>query len=105
MGWLYLLLASVCEVGFTTSLRLSHNFKNTVAVVAFVLFVVGSLVFLELAERFIPLGTAYAIWTGIGAVGTVLIGIAWFGEPATVVRFLLITGIVGCVVGLKMTST
>ena len=105
MGWLYLLLASVCEVGFTTSLRLSHNFKNPMAVAAFVLCVVGSLVFLELAERSIPLGTAYAIWTGIGAVGTVLIGIAWFGEPATVVRFLLIAGIVGCVVGLKMTST
>lgn len=104
MGWFYLVLASAFEVGFTTSLRLSHNFKSLPAVAAFVVCVVGSLVFLELAERSIPLGTAYAVWTGIGAVGTVLIGIVWFGEPSTAVRFLLIAGIVACAVGLKLTS-
>jgi len=104
MGWVYLLLASVFEVSFTTMLRLSENFKNWPAVVGFLVSVALSLVFLELAERAIPLGTAYAVWTGIGAVGTVLIGIIWFGEPATVVRGFLILGIVACAIGLKLTG-
>ncbi len=104
MGWVYLLLASVFEVSFTTMLRLSENFKNWPAVVGFLVSVALSLVFLELAERAIPLGTAYAVWTGIGAVGTVLIGIIWFGEPATVVRGSLILGIVACAIGLKLTG-
>ncbi len=104
MGWIWLLLASAFEVGFTTTLRLSHNFKNPYAVAGFVVCVALSLVFLELAERAIPLGTAYAIWTGIGAVGTVTIGIIWFGEPMTAVRILLIIGLIACAIGLKLTS-
>ncbi|GJG86715.1 multidrug transporter [Gemmatimonadetes bacterium T265] len=102
MGWFYLALASLFEVGFTTSLRLSHNFKNVPAVAGFLVCVAGSLLFLELAERAIPLGTAYAIWTGIGAVGTV--AIVWFGEPASPVRGLLIAGIIACAIGLKLTA-
>ena len=70
----------------------------------FLVCVALSLFFLELAERSIPLGTAYAIWTGIGAVGTVAIGIIWFGEPATVVRVLLIAALIGCAIGLKVTA-
>ncbi|CAA9506084.1 MAG: small multidrug resistance family (SMR) protein [uncultured Sphingomonadaceae bacterium] len=54
--------------------------------------------------RSIPLGTAYAVWTGAGAIGTVAIGMIWFDEPATIMRVLLVLGIVGCVVGLKFTS-
>ncbi len=104
MGWFYLVLASLFEVGFTTMLRLSDNFRNLAASGGFVVCVVLSLFFLELANRSIPLGTAYAIWTGVGAMGTVLIGMIWFGEPATVVRVLLITGIIGCAIGLKVTS-
>lgn len=103
-GWVWLLLASGFEVGFTTALRLSDNFKNFYAVAAFLVCVALSLLFLELAERTIPLGTAYAIWTGIGAVGTVAIGIIWFGEPATAVRLLLIAGLIACAIGLKITS-
>lgn len=104
MGWVYLLLASAFEVGFTTALRLSDNFKNLPAIGGFLVCVTLSLLFLELAERSIPLGTAYAIWTGIGAVGTVTIGIIWFGEPATAVRILLIAGLIACAIGLKLTS-
>lgn len=104
MGWIYLLLAAGFEVGFTTALRLSDHFKHIGAVIAFGVCVTLSLLFLELAERSIPLGTAYAIWTGIGAVGTVAIGIVWFGEPATVARLLLILGIIACAIGLKITS-
>lgn len=104
MGWIYLLFASTFEVGFTTALRLSGNFKNLPAVGGFLICVALSLLFLELAERSIPLGTAYAIWTGIGAVGTVTIGIIWFGEPATIVRVLLIAGLIACAIGLKVTA-
>ena len=104
MGWVYLLLASLFEVGFTTSLRFTDNFRNLPATAGFLACVVLSLVFLELANRSIPLGTAYAIWTGIGVVGTVLIGMIWFDEPATAIRGILIIGIVGCAVGLKLTS-
>lgn len=104
MGWLFLVLASVFEVGFTTTLRFTDNFKNVPAVDAFVVCVCLSLVFLELANRSIPLGTAYAIWTGVGAAGTVVIGMLWFDEPATAVRGLLILGIIACAIGLKFTA-
>ena len=104
MGWFYLLLAAAFEVGFTTTLRLTDSFKSVPATIGFAICVVSSLWFLELANRSIPLGTAYAIWTGIGAIGTVTIGMIWFDEPATLARGLLILGIVGCVIGLKLTS-
>ena len=59
---------------------------------------------LEYAARTIPMGTAYAVWGGIGAVGTVIVGMIWFGEPATTMRMLLILGVVGCIAGLRMTG-
>ncbi len=104
MAWLLLSLASVFEVGFTTTMRLSDSFKNLLAVAGFVVCVCLSLLFLELSNRSIPLGTAYAVWTGIGATGTVVIGMIWFGEPVSLIRLLLITGVVGCAIGLKVTS-
>lgn len=104
MGWLFLLLGGAFEVGFTTTLRFVNGFKSLPATAAFLVCVTLSLFFLEVANRSIPLGTAYAIWTGIGAIGTVVIGMIWFGEPATVVRGMLIFGIVGCAIGLKLTS-
>ena len=104
MAWLYLLLAAVFEVSFTTTLRFSHNFTNWPAVLGFLVSVTLSLLFLEFAEQAIPLGTAYAVWTGIGAVGTVIIGMIWFGEPATLARALLIAGIVRCAIGPKLTA-
>lgn len=104
IAWLYLMLAAVFEVGFTTTLRFSDDFRNVRAMAACVVSALLSIFFLELASRSIPLGTGYAIWTGIGAIGTVLIGMVWFGEAATAIRGLLILGIVACVVGLKFTS-
>ena len=104
MKWLYLILGGIAEVGFTTSLRYVNGFRNLLATATFLVCVCLSLLFLEIAAVSIPLGTAYAIWTGIGAVGTVGIGMIWFGEPATFLRGLLITGIVGCSIGLKLTA-
>lgn len=102
---MFLALASVFEVGFTTSMRLNNDSKQLLAVIGFLVCVSLSLLFLELANRSIPLGTAYAIWTGVGATGTVVIGMIWFGEPVSIVRLLLIAGVVGCAIGLKVTSS
>ena len=104
MAWIYLAMAGVFEIGFTTSLRFVNNYRNFLMTICFLICIFLSLLFLELANRTIPLGTAYAIWTGVGAVGTVIIGMIWFREPATVVRALLILGIVSCVIGLKFTN-
>ncbi len=104
MAWIYLILGGVFEVGFTTSLRFLDGFKNLPALAAFLVCVALSLWLLEIASASIPLGTAYAVWTGMGAVGTVVIGMIWFGEPATAIRGLLILGIIACAVGLKMTE-
>lgn len=104
MAWFYLILGGVFEVGFTTTLRFTEGFRNLPATAGFLVCVFLSLFFLDVAARSIPLGTAYAIWTGIGAIGTVGIGMIWFAEPATAVRGLLILGIIGSAIGLKLTS-
>ena len=74
MGWIFVLLAGLFEIGFTTSLKLSENFTHLWPSLAFVVFAALSFGLLTNAIRFIPLGTAYAVWTGIGAVGTALVG-------------------------------
>lgn len=104
MAWFWLILGGLFEVGFTTSLRFVDGFRNLPWTLAFLVSVGISMALLELASRSIPLGTAYAVWGGIGAVGTVLVGIAWFGEPATTVRMLLILAIVAAIAGLKLTA-
>lgn len=104
MAWVWLLLGGLFEVGFTTCLRYADGFRNVPWTIGFLVSVTLSMVLLEYAARTIPMGTAYAVWTGIGALGTVLIGIVWFGEAATPVRLLLILGAVACIAGLKLTS-
>ena len=71
---------------------------------AFLVSVTISMGLLEYAARTIPMGTAYAVWGGIGAIGTVAVGMIWFGEPATTVRMLLILGVVVCIAGLRLTA-
>ncbi|QEI06645.1 multidrug efflux SMR transporter [Pigmentiphaga aceris] len=104
MSWLVLLLGGVFEIGFTTCLRYTDGFRNVSWTVGFATCALISFLALEHATKVIPLGTAYAVWTGIGALGTVVIGMIWFSEPATVVRGLLILLLVGSIVGLKITS-
>jgi len=104
MAWFYLILGGIFEVGFTTCMRYTEGFKNVPWTLAFIVCIGLSMFFLEVAARTIPLGTAYAIWTGIGALGTVAIGMIWFGEPSTTIRILLVLGVVACIVGLKLTS-
>ncbi|WP_310468385.1 multidrug efflux SMR transporter [Sphingomonas sp.] len=104
MAWFYLILGGLFEVGFTTSLRFVDGFRNLPWTLAFLVSVGISMALLELAARTIPMGTAYAVWGGIGAVGTVLVGIAFFHEPAGTVRVLLILAIVAAIAGLRLTA-
>lgn len=104
MAWVYLVAGGLFEVGFTTCLRHVDGFRHLGWTIGFLVSVALSMALLELAARTIPMGTAYAVWGGIGALGTVLIGIVWFGEAATPLRLLLILGALGCIGGLKLTA-
>ncbi len=104
MAWLLLILGGLFEVGFTTCLRFVDGFRNIPWTLGFLASVTLSMGLLERAARDIPMGTAYAVWGGIGAAGTVLVGILWFGEPVTSVRILLLLALIACIVGLKLTA-
>jgi quaternary ammonium compound-resistance protein SugE len=104
MAWFWLILGGLFEVGFTTSLRFVGGFRNVPWTIAFLVSVAISMGLLELAARSIPMGTAYAVWGGIGAVGTVLVGILWFAEPASMIRISLIFVIVAAIAGLKLAA-
>ena len=104
MAWFWLILGGLFEVGFTTSLRFVDGFRNLPWTIAFLISLAISMALLELASRSIPMGTAYVVWGGIGAVGTVLVGLAWFGEPASTIRLLLILVIVAAIAGLRLVS-
>ena len=104
MPWLWLIIGGLFEVGFTTTLRFVDGFRNVPWTIAFLISVGISMVLLELASRSIPMGTAYAVWGGIGAVGTVMVGLAFFDEPASLVRLLLILVIVAAIAGLRLAA-
>ncbi len=102
MAWFWLILGGLFEVGFTTSLRFVDGFRNLPWTLAFLASVTISMALLEYASRTIPMGTAYAVWGGIGAAGTVLVGVMFFGEPLGAPRILLLLLLVGCIAGLKL---
>jgi quaternary ammonium compound-resistance protein SugE len=104
MAWLLLVIGGLFEVGFTTSLRFVDGFRNLPWTLAFLVSVTLSMGLLERAARTIPMGTAYAVWGGIGAVGTVAVGMALFDEPVSSVRLMLIAVVVGAIVGLRVTG-
>jgi quaternary ammonium compound-resistance protein SugE len=104
MAWLWLIIGGCFEVGFTTCLRFVDGFRNLPWTGGFLVSVGLSMGLLELASRSIPMGTAYAIWGGIGAIGTVIVGMIWFAEPVTPVRIALIGAVILCVGGLKLTG-
>ena len=99
--WLALLAGGLCEAGFTTALRHIDGGRNIGALVAFLISVSASMGLLALAGRHIPMGTAYAVWAGIGAAATAIIGVALYAEPMSLLRGLLIAGLIGCIMGLK----
>jgi len=103
MPWLYLLLAAVCEMSWPLGFKFTNGFRtNTPIIGATVLIMLLSFWFLSLATtRGIPIGTAYAVWTGLGAVGTTILGITLFQEPRDVVRLSFLALIIVGVIGLK----
>ena len=104
MAWFWLILGGLFEIGFTTSLRFVDGFRNLPWTIAFLVCVAISMALLELAARTIPMGTAYVVWGGIGAVGTAIVGLIWFGEPSSTIRLLLIFVIVAAIAGLRLAA-
>lgn len=102
MAWAFLFAAGLFEVGWAVGLKFTEGFTRLLPSVGTVLSMIVSLGLLGLALRTLPLGTAYAVWTGIGTVGTALLGIALFGEPATAMRLACIALIVAGITGLKL---
>lgn len=101
VAWLLLLLAGVCEVVWVVGLKYAEGFTRPVPSVVTVVFMVASVMLLAQAVRVLPLGTAYAVWTGIGALGAAMAGMWLFQEPRDVVRLVSIGLIVAGIVGLK----
>ena len=104
MAWVYLLIAAAFEIGWAIGLKYTQGFTKLWPSVLTVTAMAVSFAFLSLAVRTIPIGTGYVVWTGIGAVGTAVLGIILFSEPITVWRALFLLLIVGGVVGLKFTA-
>jgi len=107
MAWLFLTAAGACEIAATTLFRYSEGMTRLVPTLAFVAVGLLSLYLLQRSisgTEAIPLGTAYAVWTGIGAAGTVVVGLAFYGEPANTLRLALLAVLVGSIIGLKFAS-
>lgn len=106
MDWIYLLIAGLMEWGWPVGLKYAWDKEGLhyLPALAAVVCLLASGVFLLLAQRTIPMGTAYAVWTGIGAVGAFALGILLFKEPAETMRFVCVGLIIAGIVGLKLTS-
>ena len=102
MSWLILLVAGLLEVGWAVGLKYTEGFTKPLPTVLTIVAMAGSVGLLGLALRDLPLGTAYAVWTGIGTVGTAIMGMVLLGEPAGALRLLCMGLIVGGILGLKM---
>lgn len=105
MSWVYLFCAGIFEIVWAVTLKFTYGFTKLWPTVGTFSAGLISFYLLALALKQIPIGTAYAIWTGIGAVGTVILGIIFFKEPATLSRILCISLIMIGILGLKMTSS
>lgn len=104
MAWLLLLIAGLLEVGWAVGLKYTEGFTRLVPSVLTLISMTASVGMLALALKELPMGTAYAVWTGIGAVGTAALGMYLFGDPATVARITCIGLIVAGIAGLKLVS-
>ena len=104
MAWTMLFVAGLMEIGWAIGLKYTEGFSRLVPSVLTLTCMVCSIVLLGLAVKTLPIGTAYAMWTGIGAVGTAILGIVLFGDPAGTARIACIALIVAGIVGLKMAT-
>lgn len=104
MNWIWLCIAGILEIFWTVGMKYSHGFTRLIPSLLTVAAMLASLGCLALAMRTLPLGTAYAVWTGIGTVGTVIVGMIFFGESTAILRILCLLLIVSGIVGLKLLS-
>lgn len=104
MAWLLVVLAGFLETGFAVSLKLSHGFTRLLPTVLFSLFALSSFALLTLSLKYIEVGPAYAVWTGIGAGGTVIVGMAWLDESVTSLKIIALVLVLAGVVGLQLSG-
>lgn len=104
MNWIYLIIAGFLEIGWAIGLKYTDGWSKLVPSIFTAIGMIASFYFLSLALKSLPIGTAYAIWTGIGTVGAAVLGMLLFDEPRDVIRILCILLIVGGIAGLKITS-
>lgn len=104
MDWIYLFIAGIFEIAWAVGLKYSQGMTRFWPSLATFILMIASFVFLALAVRHIPLGTGYAIWTGIGVAGTAILGVLLFAEPVSVVRILCLLLIFLGIIGLKITN-
>jgi quaternary ammonium compound-resistance protein SugE len=105
MAWIYLSIAGVLEIFWAISLKYTDGFSRLWPSVATIAGMIASFYFLAQALKTIPVGTGYAVWTGIGAAGTAILGIILFAEPASALRLLCIALIVAGIIGLKLAAS
>ena len=104
MAWVYLIVAGLLETGWAIGLKYTDGFRRPVPTVLTVIGIIASMILLVLAARTIPIGTAYAIWVGIGAVGAVVLGIILFDEPRDFARMAFVALLIVSLIGLKLTT-
>ena len=102
--WAYLILAGIFEIGFASTLKLTENFTKVIPTAIFLVFASLSFYFLTKAAQTLPIGTAYAVWTGIGAAGTIAVGIFFYNEPAGILRLFFLFTLVASIVGFKLVA-
>jgi quaternary ammonium compound-resistance protein SugE len=104
MAWVYLIVAGLLETGWAIGLKYTDGFRRPVPTLLTVIGIIASMILLGLAARTIPIGTAYAIWVGIGAVGAVVLGIILFDEPRDFARMAFVALLIVSLIGLKLTT-
>ena len=104
MAWVYLFIAGIFEIVWAIGLKYTNGFTRLWPSVVTVVGMIISFYFLSQATKVLPIGTAYTIWTGIGAAGAVILGIVLFGEPKTVLRFVFLAFVITGIIGLKVTA-
>jgi quaternary ammonium compound-resistance protein SugE len=102
MSWLILVISGFLETGWAIGLKQSHGFTRPLATVLTLIGMVLSMLLLSIAVRTLPIGTAYAVWVGIGALGTAIVGMVYFGEPASAMRLLSLGLLMAGIIGLKL---
>ena len=104
MAWLLVIVAGLLETGFAICLKLSEGFSRLVPTIAFALFALASFGMLTLSLKFLPVGPAYAVWTGIGAAGTVVVGMVWLDESSSFLKIASVVIVLIGVVGLQLSG-